>query len=186
MDKMGIFDLLMLPFNIAIAALLLPVVLIGGIILAVALCVYTVLAALGLFASALTGIAKFLEWIDKHFSSKSKKNKKGEITIKATREITEGLYGEAVWDWGLDRYLVLATDAVPIKPSPSSSTITDFIAYAIDKESIKYKITWHIYKSYSECKSKNFSRKNENWICPMDIKKVSEDEFLKHFSIPKD
>lgn len=86
MNNMGIFDLLMLPFYIAIAALLLPVVLIGGIILAVAIAIYTVLAALELFAGALAGIVKILEWIDKHFGSKA----------KPKVNITEGLKGETL------------------------------------------------------------------------------------------
>lgn len=86
MNNMGIFDLLMLPFNIAIAALLLPVVLIGGIILAVAIAIYTVLAALELFAGALAGVVKILEWIDKHFSVKA----------KPKVDITEGLKGETL------------------------------------------------------------------------------------------
>lgn len=86
MNNMGIFDLLMLPFNIAIAALLLPVVLIGGIILAVAIAIYTILAALELFAGALAGVVKILEWIDKHFSIKS----------KPKIDITEGLKGETL------------------------------------------------------------------------------------------
>ena len=141
MDKMGIFDLLMLPFNIAIAALLLPVVLIGGIVLAVALCVYTVLAALGLFVGALEGVVKILEWIDRLCGKTSDKSDVDNAEPeKPTINITVGLKGETVQSEYQDeypgKYFTLAQDAA------YDDEYSWFAAYAINQRGEKCRVYW--------------------------------------------